>query len=185
MWPQDSAALASLLFYFLLLCCNLHFHHCSAPFHMRQASQLIFYTFLPQHFNFSVVLHIDVTVLLTFNAHCLSTTFLPLEACHYSTFLQPCLLCSLPQDARLSSIRIDPTCPTTANIFSGKERSKAAALSLGGKVGSDLKSNQSDRKSLNSFEKRKVSGLELEMPRLFGLWNWKSSQKSKWKWHII
>ena len=42
-------------------------------------------------------------------------------------------------------------------------------------MGSDLKSNQSDRKSLNSFEKQKVSGLELEMPRLFGL----KLQKSK------
>ena len=134
------------------------YHHYSAPFHMRQASPFLFYTFLQQNFNFSVVLHI-MKVLPTFSAHCLSTTSLPLAACHYSTFLLPCLLCSLPQDARLSSIRIDPTCPTTANIFSGKERSKAAALSLGGKVGSDLKSNQSDRKSLNSFEKRKVSGL--------------------------
>ena len=142
------------------------YHHYIAPFHMRQAFLFLYYSFLPQ--NFSVVLHI-VKVLLSFTAHCLSTTSLPLEPCHYSTFLLPCLLCSLPQDARLSSIRIDPTCPTTANIFSGKERSKAAALSLGGKVGSDLKSNQSDRKSLNSFEKRKVSGLELEMPRLFGL----------------
>ena len=152
------------------------------PFHMRQASPLLFYTFLPQHFWFSVVLHIDVTVLLTFSALCLSLHPCLVQLFYIST---PCLLCSLPQDARLSSIRIDPTCPTTANIFSGKERTKAAALSLGGKVGSDLKSNQSDRKSWNSFEKRKVSGLELAMPRLFGFWNWKSSQKSKWKLHII
>ena len=181
MWPLDSAALASsLLFYFLLLCCNLHLSplHCTIPYEAGLSISLLFFL---------------ATEFLCCVAHCESSTkfycTLPLYYFLASWSLPlfyistPCLLCSLPQDARLSSIRIDPTCPTTANIFSGKERSKAAALSLGGKVGSDLKSNQSDRKSLNSFEKRKVSGLELEMPRLFGLWN--SLQKSKWMLHII
>ena len=163
MWPQDSAALASLLFYFLLLCCNLHLSplQCTIPYEAGLSISLLYFL---------------ATEFLCCVAPCENSTILLV---HVASLLLPCLLCSLPQDARLSSIRIDPTCPTTANIFSGKERSKAAALSLGGKVGSDLKSNQSDRKSLNSFEKRKVSGLELAMPWLFGLWNWKSSQKSK------